>query len=159
MWQGFIGTRGGTQNPVTRQQVMDFARTQIDSKFQKCFYPIKNQALNPPPAVYYSLRQYPNIGKHILSVQASQPQWKTLHYAGPNFNKFNRPLAMRGTKPCPAGQSRDEYPLPAHWKAGGSAKVQCVPVSEQDAQRNLMSKFYREEGLKQGDAFRVEVTP
>jgi len=42
-------------------------------------------------------------------------------------------------------------------EGGAGAQVTAVPLAEQRIQGGVMSQFYRQHGIKQGDAFRVVV--
>jgi hypothetical protein len=68
--------------------------------------------------------------------------------------------ALRGEslREIPRVQSRDEYPFASTRENAGSVWIGHASVAQQNAQRDLMNRFYREHGAyRPGATFRFEV--
>ena len=61
-----------------------------------------------------------------------------------------------GDKPEPKGWSCDEYPFATTKEGGEDARVQWVPISENNKQGGRVSNFYRENQVLKGDKFIVK---
>lgn len=69
----------------------------------------------------------------------------------------NRRDALRG-QPAPGPrQSLDEYPFASTREGGAGSQVGAVPRSEQNCQGGCISQFYQQNGIRDGDKFKVEV--
>lgn len=144
---------------MTRDLVVDFSKRNIDFKYASCFYPLRNENLNPMPTVYYSKATFYHIGRHIEKAQNLLNKPRILHYLGSTIAaRANRSAALAPVrnKDPGSGNSWDEYPFASTQEGGQGASVQAVPISEQSDQAKLMRSFTSK--LKPGDPFRVEVT-
>ncbi len=63
------------------------------------------------------------------------------------------------TKDYDGDDSPDEYPFASTAEGGECATITGVPLGEQRIQGGLLSNFYRENDIGDGDPFRVVVTP
>jgi hypothetical protein len=66
----------------------------------------------------------------------------------------NRAAATRGFR---GPGSPDEYPFASTTQGGAGARVSGVPLIEQKIQGGILSRFYQDFGIGQGDSFQVFV--
>lgn len=69
-----------------------------------------------------------------------------------------RLLRRESLRDIPQIQSRDEYPFASTLENEGSVWIGHAAIAQQNAQRDLMNRFYRQYGAyKQGTTFKFEV--
>lgn len=122
---------------------------------------------NNPPTLSFSRAEMPYIAQNISSaIAAGHPS--TLTRATSDDRDANRvaacgPAAKRrleSAQPLPAtisNPSCDEYPFASATQGGADAQTKWVPVEENSAQGSQMSTFLRENQVKLGDSYLVEV--
>lgn len=160
VWSGYIAANIG--KPITRDEVITFARRSVDGNFGNCFYPIRNDELNPLPVCYYRRAVMKEISQHIADAQALRGKPKILHYLKDSeIANRNRTAALRSFRNKPIAQDRswDEYPFASTLEGGLNASVRAVPRSEQAEQAKVMRSFYAANKMTAGDPFKVEVVP
>jgi hypothetical protein len=80
---------------------------------------------------------------------------------GDNDAKRRAALARVANQPRPPGYSWDEYPYASTREGGANSFIALVPVREQDAQRDFLRDWYRNNGMPPGSGkrFCVVVVP
>ena len=113
-------------------------------------------AIVPPevPTLTISSSRMPNIAKNIQSALDSGYPSMLTRETDPAIISANRSAACSGF--CGEG-SPDEYPFASTMEGGTGAQVQGVPLSEQRIQGGVLSQFYQQNEIGQGDQFQVTV--
>ncbi|MFF7705496.1 NucA/NucB deoxyribonuclease domain-containing protein [Streptomyces lydicus] len=114
-----------------------------------------------------SMQTLPNIDANILNIQNAGPHHYGRYAANGNplhknsaLADANRAVACPSSLTPPPNQSCDEYPFAA--TSEGASQTQqpdwgwaWVPVTEQNSQGGLLTTFYRQQRVLDGDAFWV----
>jgi hypothetical protein len=106
------------------------------------------------PTLKLDAQRMPGIARNVETAQAAGHPAVLHREMRPKIIDANRKAACEGF--CGPG-SPDEYPFASTVEGGAGARVTAVPLAEQRIQGGVMSQFYRQHGIKQGDAFRVVV--
>jgi hypothetical protein len=106
------------------------------------------------PAVQFSRGRVPAIADNIASAQAAGHPAVLNRVTDPAIIDAHRAAATRGWR---GPGSPDEYPFASTAQGGEGAQVVGVPLREQRIQGGILSRFYQESGVGDGDPFRVEV--
>lgn len=107
------------------------------------------------PTLEINAAKMPNIADDIESAIASgQPAVLTRTTDGAVIAS-NRAAACQGF--CGVG-SPDEFPFASTLEGGAGATVRGVPLAEQRIQGGVLSSFYRQFGINDGDQFFATVT-
>jgi Deoxyribonuclease NucA/NucB len=125
----------------------------------------------PLPIVTFSRATVPNIAANIEKAQKNgQPSILTRNTSKEDA-KSNRYEACKktvnGTKvfvatPAEIAAGRtscDEYPFASTLEGGLGATVAAVKPTENSSQGGTLGSFYTSKGIKDGDRFKVEVSP
>lgn len=111
------------------------------------------------PVLAFSRARTPEISANIEAAIAEGHPEILAREMAKDAIRANRSAALRGQPKPPSTHSLDEYPFASSMQGGAGARVAPVPRIEQNIQGGIMSNFYREHGIQQGDRFRVVVEP
>ncbi len=106
------------------------------------------------PTLEIDATRMPTIARNIDSAQRAGLPSLLNRETDPVIIQANRAAACAGF--CGSG-SPDEYPIASTIQDGAGAQVSGVPLAEQRIQGGVLSQFYRQYSIGQGDAFRVVV--
>jgi hypothetical protein len=109
----------------------------------------------PPPPITFSSSQFPFIHQNIKTAIAGGHPRRLRYLQDRAKAKANRTAALAGHRPAKAGFSLDEYPFASTYQGGAGARVIEVPEKEQDMQGGVLSTFYQNNRLQDGDEFDV----
>ena len=118
-----------------------------------------NAGGGPVPTVQYSSSIMPGISTNIRNAFQKGTPSRLHRMTGRSRINANRTAALSGHPPAGPGMSLDEYPFASTYEGGGGAnsEVMAVPVPEQQFQGGLMSSFYQNNNVNDGDEFEVKV--
>jgi hypothetical protein len=105
------------------------------------------------PTLTIDAAKLPNIAQNIQSaIDDGHPS--ILTRADPGVGPANRAVATRGFS---GPGSPDQYPFATTVEGGTGARVTGVPLEEQHIQGGLLTQFFRANGIRPGDQFKVTV--
>jgi hypothetical protein len=113
------------------------------------------RASRRPPTVVFDSARGPGLKTTFDKGRASGASDEMRRLAKKPLIRDNRREALRGQKAAPPGQSLDEYPFASSYEGGAGSTVNPVPVAEQDYQGGVLSRFYQDHNIRDGDRFKV----
>jgi nicotinamidase-related amidase len=116
------------------------------------------------PVLTFSKSKIPTIAAHVEAAQSAGKPVTLTRVTDDATIKANRSAACGKFKPTAAETAKgftscDEYPFASSKEGGAGANVAGVPLAEQNSQGGTMSAFYRNNNIKDGDKFTVNVGP
>ena len=111
------------------------------------------------PVLSFSKAKTPNVADNIESaIKEGAPDVLTKEGSKSQI-RANRRAALKDKQGLRnEGESLDEFPFASSKEGGTGARVQSVPVKEQSVQGGVMSQFFKNNNIKDGDKFKVNVT-
>jgi Deoxyribonuclease NucA/NucB len=112
------------------------------------------------PVFVVDASRMPHVAAHIqFAWKLSPPKPRLLHRADALQGRANRRVACADAPPPiqPDDPECDEYPFATTLEGGRGASIAPVPPVENRRQGGALSAFYRKEGVRVGDPFRVRV--
>jgi RHS repeat-associated protein len=106
------------------------------------------------PTLTIDAGRMPNIAQNIQTAQDSGLPSILNRETDQAIIDANRSAATKGFGGV---GSPDEYPFASTMQGGAGAQVQGVPLLEQKIQGGVLSRFYQNYGIGQGDPFQVSV--
>ena len=107
------------------------------------------------PTVEIDANRMPTIARNIQSALDEGHPSVLNRTTDQDLISSNRAAATRGFE---GAGSPDEYPFASTYQGGAGARVEEVPLGEQRIQGGVLSRFYAQNGIGEGDPFAVRVT-
>jgi RHS repeat-associated protein len=114
---------------------------------------------DPIPTVEFSRARGPGLGENFDEAVAQGHPTTLNRITDTALRDRQRRDALRGHAPAPEGQSLDEYPFASTSQGGAGSNVRAVPREEQNYQGGVLSRFYQDHGVGDGDPFHVRFVP
>jgi hypothetical protein len=108
-----------------------------------------------PPVVVFDQTRGPGLKVTFDKAIAQGKSAEVRRLRSKPLIRRNRREALRGQKAAPAGQSLDEFPFASTHEGGAGSAVNPVLEAEQDYQGGVLSNFYKEHNIRDGDRFKV----
>ena len=114
------------------------------------------------PVFQISRSKYPNHTRMLENAKKEGHSFYNLEkVAGTKSARKNRYEAQKNIRkkqgPPPKGYDYDEYPYASTKQGGNGAYVEAVPSYENQAARRDLGVFYRNNSIKKGDKFDIEI--
>jgi hypothetical protein len=111
------------------------------------------------PTVVFSRSRAPGIAANFDTAVANGAPTVLNRIEDRALIRANRRAALRGQAAPSAGQSLDEYPFACTAQGGLGACVRPVSAGEQSYQGGVLSTFFQQAGIFNGDPFEVRFGP
>lgn len=113
------------------------------------------------PTVYFQRSLAPTIEQNFNNAVAGGAPLQLTRMEGKAKIEQNRYQAKKGLGGASAGPRMqwDEYPFASTYEGGYGAYMMAVPQKENQYQGQILSKFYRDSGIRDGGRFNVRFIP
>ena len=119
---------------------------------------VANKIIDDLPTLQFSKSETPNITNNIEKAINDGASNILTRETSKSQIRANRRAALKNMEGIRnPGQSLDEYPFASSKEGGKGARVQAVPIQEQNIQGGKMSQFYQKNDLNNGDKYKVEI--
>ena len=111
------------------------------------------------PTLTFTRSETPNVANNIdAALKEGKPNVLTRE-GSLSQQRRNRSAALKGKRDLaiPGQTSLDEFPFASTKEGGAGARVEAVPIKEQNIQGGKMRQFFKKNNVKDGDKFKVKV--
>lgn len=116
--------------------------------------------IHPPvvPTVVFDKKEFPGKVQNIKKALGKKKKMKLNRETDRKVKRANRRAALKGKRKAGKGKSWDEFPFASSKQGGKNARVRAISRKEQCKQGGKLSAFYRNNNVKDGSPFWVQIS-